>query len=261
MNKYKILTLTSWVTASVFFIAGRNAEEIPNGEKIADKVYNRDDGEDSYFRIKMALIDKNGNERERTFVIKRKDYGELVKNFIRFFSPADIEGTGFLSWENEIGDDTQYLYLPELGRSRRIVSSQKNLRFVNTDYTYEDMQRRKPEKDHHRLLREEKWQNYSCYVVEYIPKEKDSSQYSKTIQWVEKSSFVPVKIEFYDKKGKRFKVFTVNRLEKIEGIWTAIDTLMYDLSEEHKTKMIILEAKYNQGLEDGIFTLRNLEDY
>jgi outer membrane lipoprotein-sorting protein len=238
-----------------------NAQEGLNGDDIAYRVFNRDDGENSYSAVAMVLIDKKGNERHRKLVRYTKDYGKLAKNFIRFFSPADIEGTGFLSWENEEGDDTQYLYLPDLGRSRRIVSSQKDLRFVNTDFTYEDIQRRKPKKDKHELLNEEEWQGYSCYVVKYIPKEKKSSQYSKTVQWVEKESLVPVRVEFYDKKGEIFKRLTVERLQKLDGIWTPMDILMDDFSERHKTRMRVLEISYNQGIDDEVFTLSNLEDY
>ncbi len=233
----------------------------PTGDDIARMAYHRDDGEDSYFEMDMILIDKSGNERERKIKTYSKDYGELSKDFIRFLSPADIEGTGFLSWENETGDDTQYLYLPDLGRARRIVSSQKDLRFVNTDFTYEDMERRKPAEDYHELLREEDLGGYSCYVVEYVPKEDTSSQYGKIIQWIEKNSLVPVKSEFYNKRDEVFKLLIVYELVMIDGIWTVADTVMDDFSENHKTRLITQDVIYNQGLDDEIFTLRNLEDY
>lgn len=231
------------------------------GDEIARAVYNRDDGEDSYAASHMMLVDDKGNERHRDLITYEKDYGELLKGFIRFLSPADIEGTGFLSWENEEADDTQYLYLPDLGRSRRIVSSQKDLRFVNTDFTYEDMQRRKPEKDTHAIVGEETWEGHSCYVLEDVPKSKKSSQYSKIVRWIDKESMVPVKIELYNKKGEMFKKYTVEKLEKIDGIWTEREVLMDDLSEKHSTRMTITEIMYNRGLDDETFTLQNLEDY
>ena len=231
------------------------------GDEIAYKAFNRDDGEDAYFKIEMTLIGKRGSQRKRLLDIYIKDYGDLSKNLTRFLSPADIEGTGFLSWENDDKDDTQYLYLPGLGRTRRIVSSQKDMRFVNTDFTYEDMQRRRVEKDTHQLLKEEEWQGHQCYVVEYIPKDKKSSQYSKFVQWIDKESFVVVKAEFYNKKGVMCKRLTVNQLEKIGLIWTAMNTQMEDLKNIHKTRMQVSEVVYNQNLEDEIFTLRNLEDY
>ena len=228
---------------------------------IARKVFNRENGRDSYSRVDMVLIDKKGRKRKRELLIYVKDYGELSKTLIRFLSPADIEGTGFLSLENTGADDTQYLYLPDLGRSRRIVTNQKDLSFVNTDFTYEDMQRRKVQKDTHSLLAPEQLQGYSCYVLESVPKDKRSSQYSKIIQWVDKKSFIPLKAEFYDKRGQIFKRLTVDNLEKIDEIWTAMDTQMEDFSENHTTWLGVIDVRYNRGINDVKFTVQNLEDY
>ena len=105
-----------------------------SAKAIMDKVFTRYDGDDSYSEVEMVLLDKKGYERKRQLEIYTKDYGKLIKTYIKFTEPADIRGTAFLSIENEGKDNTQYLYLPALGRARRIVSSQKKLRFVNTDY-------------------------------------------------------------------------------------------------------------------------------
>ncbi|MFH1771807.1 MAG: outer membrane lipoprotein-sorting protein [Candidatus Omnitrophota bacterium] len=237
------------------------AEVKLTGDEIAKRVYERDDGDDSFATMDMVLIDKSSNQRKRTLTLYSKDFGKLSKNLIRFTSPADIEGTGFLSLENEAADDTQYLYLPDLGRSRRIVSSQKNLQFVNTDFTYEDMQRRKLDKDSHELIKEESFKGYNCYVVEYISKNEKDSQYKKIIQWIEKKSFVPVRIDFYNKKDELFKKMTVEKLEQIQGVWTAVDTVMEDFSGKHKTIISINAIKYDQGVEDDIFSVPSLENY
>lgn len=252
MNKFMIMILVL-----VFSFPQALLGQQVGGNEIMQQSFNRDDGKDGYFKIEMALIDKGGGQRKRILEIYTKDYGRLIKNFIKFTEPPDIKGTSFLSWENENGDDTQYLYLPELGRARRIVSSQKDLRFVNTDFTYEDMQRRKPDKDEHKLLAEEDYSGRPCFVVESLPK--DNSLYSKRVSWVDKESSVIVKIEFYNKRGDKFKIFKVEGLEKKSGIWTAVDTVMEDLSESHKTLMKMKEVKYNRGLDDGIFTQENLE--
>ena len=230
-----------------------------SGKDIMERVFNRDDGADQYAVVRMVLVDRRDSRRERMFETFTKDYGVLVKGFLEFLSPADIEGTSFLSWENENKDDTQYLYLPALGRARRIVSGQKSLRFVNTDYTYEDMQRRNPEKDQHSLLKEEILNSWDCFVIESIPK-KGTSQYGKRVNWVDKVSFIIVKTDFFDKKNKKNKEFKVEILEKIEEIWTAINTVMIDLKEGHKTFLNIEKVKYNQNLKDRIFTERRFNE-
>jgi len=229
-----------------------------DGPILAQKVYERDDGKDAYAKMCMVLIDKRGKKRTRFLLTATKDYGALSKTYTRFTSPASINGTGFLTWENEDRDDDQFLYLPALRRVRRIVSKQKTSRFVNTDYTYEDMQKRKVEKDHHRILRSEPYNNYECWVLESIPRESDNSQYGRRVSWIVKDIYVPIKTEYYDKKNRLIKVFTARHLDKIDGIWTIVDSEMHDHNRRHRTLMNTLAIKYNRGIPDRVFTKRYL---
>jgi hypothetical protein len=232
---------------------------VEDGHTLAQKVYNRDDGQDFYAQIRLVLIDAQGNERPRAMVAATKDYGDLSKHFIRFTSPASIADTAFLAWENDARPDDQFLYLPALGRVRRIVSSQKNHQFMNTDFTYEDMERRKADKDVHRILRSDMYEQYDCWVLESIPKDKKDSQYDRIVSWIVKDSFVPVKVEYYDKHDKLVKKFLVHRLEKVNNIWTVMESKMHDMVNNHLTVMQILNIQYNSGIEDQIFTRRYMQ--
>jgi outer membrane lipoprotein-sorting protein len=228
-----------------------------DGRALAQKVYDRDDGKNSYAKVEMVLISKQGNERRRLMLVAIKDYGKLSKRYIRFTAPASIEGTAFLAWENEDRSDDQFLYLPELGRVRRIVSTQKDRSFVNSDFTYEDLEKRKVDKDTHRILRSERYEQYECWVLESIPKALGDSQYSKVVSWIAKDRLMPVKAEYYDKSNRLVKRLVVRQLDKIDGIWTALETEMQDLAKEHRTRMKTLEIRYNRGIADRVFT----EDY
>ena len=58
---------------------------------------------------------------------------------IRFTYPNDIRGTGFLVWEHPSSEDERFLYLPSLGRVRRIAGAETQESFVGSDFTYEDI--------------------------------------------------------------------------------------------------------------------------
>lgn len=225
-----------------------------DGVQIAQKVADRNDGQDATSKISMLLIDKRGKKRFRHLITVVKKYGDVSKSFMRFTSPADIDGTAFLTWENKDREDDQFLYLPALQRVRRIVSSQKSNRFVNTDYTYEDLQSREVAQDTHTILREEKIDEYDCWVLESIPKSKDDSQYGKWIIWVVKEIYLPIRIEFYDKRNRLFKIFTGKNIQKIDGIWTILDAEMKDLKKEHRTLMKTDDIQYNRNVPDEVFT-------
>jgi hypothetical protein len=250
--------LLAFLFLSCFLVHPIASQEL-DGQTLAQRVYDRDDGRDSYARVKMVLLDKRGKKRTRLLLMANKDFGSLTKSYIRFTAPASIKNTAFLTWEYEDRDDDQFLYLPALKRVRRIVAKQKNRRFVNTDYTYEDMQQRKVEKDNHKILRSEKHKKYDCWVLESIPGEEKSSQYGKRVRWISKDTYLPVKVDYYDKKGRLVKVFTAHNVKKTDGIWTVTESEMHDLKRKHRTLMRTDSIRYNRGIPDRVFTRRYLQ--
>jgi hypothetical protein len=40
----------------------------------------------------------------------------------------------------------------------------------------------------------------------------------------------------------------------LERIWTALETEMFDLTKDRRTRMKTLEIRYNQGVADRVFT-------
>ena len=80
--------------------------------------------------ITLKLVSKRGSERVREVQIKSIEREGLGKSLVRFHAPADVAGTGFLLIEKADADDDQYLYLPALGKVKRITGSQRNQRFM-----------------------------------------------------------------------------------------------------------------------------------
>jgi hypothetical protein len=231
-----------------------------SGTEIMTKVHNRENGKSSIVESTMTLINDKGQTKDRAVRAVRKEYGDLSKSMIRFLSPVDVKGTAFLIWENANRDDDQFIYLPALKQDpRRIASSEKSSRFVGTEFTYEDLENRKVEKDDHKLLREEKLDGKQVYVVESTPKKSSDSQYKKLISWVRPDIWIPVKIEFYDENGALLKVLTVKKVEQVQGIWTTMDSIMDNVQDKKKTQLIINKVQYNADIPDEYFTERYLK--
>jgi len=225
------------------------------GEEVADNVYNRDTGDTMHSLVEMNLIESDGTTNSRTVENWTKEAeDETSKSVIVFHKPASVEGTRFLTVENKDRDDDQWIYLPGLGRVRRIAASEGDSSFMGTDFTYDDMQSRDVDQDTHTLLREEQQAGRECYVVESAPKNPQDSQYSKRIQWVAKDIWIPVKVDFYDSSGDLLKTLTVSRIEKVQGFWTTIDTTMKNQQTGHATELNIKKLVYNEDLPDNLFT-------
>ncbi len=93
--------------------------------------------------MQMRLFDRQGRRaasgRSSVNGLLRGQGGAGDRMLMRFTYPNDIAGTGFLVWEHPGGDDERFLYLPALGRVRRIAGSERQESFVGSDFTYEDI--------------------------------------------------------------------------------------------------------------------------
>ena len=69
------------------------------GRDIMLKADERPDGDSRKSVMKMELINKRGSKRERTMLSYSKDYGKDKKTIMFFQQPADVKGTGFLTWD------------------------------------------------------------------------------------------------------------------------------------------------------------------
>ncbi|MCF8362818.1 MAG: outer membrane lipoprotein-sorting protein [Prolixibacteraceae bacterium] len=242
---------------AVLFVAGQGFAQI-TGQEIMEKVYNRPAGDDQQGQLTMTLTNKSGEQRVRKLQQYIKSYGEDEKKVMFFLSPADVRGTSFMNWSYADGrDDDQWIYLPALRRTKRISSDSKSDSFMGSDFTYDDLGDRHPSEDNHKLLREETIGGNECYVVESTPKD-DDYIYSKTISWVIKDNYIGVKKEFYDEDGDLLKVLSVKEFDKIDGIWTILETEMKNVQKDHKTEMKFENIEYNQGIPDSKFTERGM---
>ncbi len=240
----------------------QSEEAAPSGKDLAQKVYDYYIGDNSVSKVNMQLVDKSGSTRERSLISMTMEKGELRRFFIRFLEPADIAGTGFLSIEQEDGSTEQILYLPALDRTRRIVSAHKDRSFVNTDFTYEDMERRPVEDAEHQIVGKETVNDLECWVLKTRPLPEAESQYSLLRIWVPKKFALPIKTHFFDQKDQHIKTYEVQDLQEVQGIWTPMQEVMIDHQDEHKTVLTTEEIEYNSSqIQESFFTTRYLENW
>ena len=237
-----------------------NADTI-TGKQLAQDIFHRDRGENCVLTSQMVLVDKNDNKRVRQFISKRIQENKLERQIIRFTSPADIEGTGFLTIEKPGWETEQFIYLPALRRTRRIVTSQKSHRFVNSDFTYEDMERHPVDDYTYKITGSQTIGGVACHAMETRPKEGVQSQYSLTQSLVAKESLVPVLVKYFDKKGHHIKTYKVLKLEKIQNIWTEILINMEDHDREHNTFIQTDSITYNTDMDQADISRNSLEKY
>lgn len=244
-------------------------------EAIARRVQDRDTGRDSRTTMRMKLFDRHGRSRERALTMSslrgRGNPGaaptapEGDRLLIRFTYPNDIRGTGFLVWEHPESDDERFLYLPALGRVRRIAGSETQESFVGSDFTYEDIGGREFDEYTYSILEENSsWTPPAGGAARPAwrleSRRKDASaEFPRVVSAILKDTFVVVSADIYNRRNEKQKVYTVRRLEQVEGFWTAMDAEMSNALEKSRTELVIEKADYNVGLKEADFTRRELE--
>ena len=218
-------------------------------------------GQDFKARVLMKLINKNGQERIRELTMLRKNYGQAggeQKYLIYFFQPADVKDMTFMVYKYPGRDADRWLFVPAINMVRRIAARDKYSSFVGSDFTYEDVSGRDIQEDMHDIVREEKYGGKDCYVVKSTPKAADMD-YSYKVLWIDKLNLLPLKEEYYDRRGELFKVFTADEIKDVKGFPTVTKRTMKNLQSGHRTEVTFTKVDYNIGIEDSLFSERYLK--
>ena len=235
--------------------------------EIMEKVDARDDGDNSTANLEMTLIDKRGNKRVRQVTTFTRDQGRDMQRIMFFLAPAEVRDTGFLTYDYYSGerDDDQWLYLPELRRTKRIASSDKSGSFMGTDFSYADMTRRVLDEWTYKILKEDEVGGNKVWLIEALPRDnkvRDRYGYDKSVVFVRQAIFMVVRAVYWVRDGARLKYLDTKRLEKIDGIWmgTELDMKTTKGGETlHRTVMKFSDVKFNQNLDEDLFSVRRLE--
>jgi hypothetical protein len=208
----------------------------------------------------MVIRAKDGSTSERVIDQYSKDGPKGERTVIVFQQPRTVAGTRFLTMKNPGSADDRWIFLPELGRVRRVAASEGSGSFMGTDFSYEDISStsRSAELDTHTLLREEEFNGAVCYVIQSIPKD-SSYQYSKMIQWIVKDTKITVKIELFDKKNTLVKTVEMSGLKEIQErlVTTVIKITTHAAGTSTTISNDIL--KYDDPIPERVFTTEFLE--
>jgi len=250
------------VFSSVLFAAdeGGSADKVPDVGTIVNKanVAAYYQGSDGKAKVTMTITSKQGKTQNREFIILRKDVkdGGDQKYFVYFHRPADVRKMAYMVHKHADmkKDDDRWLYLPALSLVKRVAAGDKRTSFVGSDFLYEDISGRSLEEDTHELIET----TDKLFVVKNVPKKPDSVEFGYFVVAIDRKTFVPMKMDFYDKKNILYRTIESKKVEKIQGFATVVKSVVLNLKTGSKTEMEFSEIKYDMNLKDSIFTERYL---
>ncbi|MCD4819357.1 MAG: outer membrane lipoprotein-sorting protein [Candidatus Cloacimonetes bacterium] len=243
------------------------AQENLTAKQIADKSFEVTKLAGSEAVSTMTIIDSKGRERLRKIaqVTKLYNNGETEKKLIRFISPADVKGTGLLTYDYKDKDDDMWLYMPALRKTRRIISSEKSKSFMGSEFSYADINPPTLDDFNYTDLGEEDVNGTICYKIEMIPRDEDIADeigFSKRISFIGKEDFVIRKAIYYDLDGELLKVLEVKEIKELDEKnhkYRPIYMIMVNKQNDRKSILKVDEIQFNPDIKDDYFTTRYLE--
>ncbi len=253
--------------AAAIFAGNQLQAQALTAREIVEKMQNRDDGDNEISDMEMILIDKNKKIRVRKIRTFSKDKGRDNRRIMFFLTPADVRGTGFLTYDyDDYGkNDDQWLYLPALNKVKRISAGDKSSSFMGSDFNYSDMTKKNLPDYDFTLMKELEINGVKVWQIQSVPKSRKvikETGYKKGVIFIRQDNFVAIRAIYWVARGTRRKYMEVKDLQLIDGIWTVKEIHMTTKEGKravHKTILKISNIRYNQNLQDNMFTTRQLE--
>jgi hypothetical protein len=215
----------------------------------------------------MTIIDARGRQRVRKLaqVSRLADGGNTEKKLIRFLAPADVKGTGFLTFDYREDDDDKWLFMPALRKTRRIVSSENAKSFMGSEFSYADMTPPRMDDFAYDVLGESDIRGTLCWELEVIPKDEeiaDENGFSKNLVYIGKQDYVIRKAVYFDLDGDLEKELIVHDLKELDTEnhkFRLMHMEMVNRQNGRRSIMQVEKVRFVPDVPDSYFTTRYLE--
>lgn len=231
------------------------------GYQVAKKIVEYDTGwTDSIAQMQMVIHGNSGDKAVRELTIKSLEVdNDGDKSLVVFHKPRDIAGSKFLSHTHALSPDNQWIFLPTIKRVKRVSSANKSGPFMGSQFAYEDLSSFEIDKYNYRYVGEGRIGAHEILKLENTPRYEHSG-YTKLITWVDINRYIPLRIDFYDRKGALLKTLVYNQYKKYDSkYWRANKLVMKNKQTGMKTVIRLKDLQLNTGLSDSEFSRNALK--
>jgi outer membrane lipoprotein-sorting protein len=205
----------------------------------------------------MTLQTAGGGTSARRFEMKSVELngGRESRSLLVFDWPGDIRGTALLTHAFDTKQDAQWLYLPSVGRVKKISGSGRSGSFVGSEFAYEDMVEQDVSNYSHVWIRDEACPNGGgqCHVIQRTPQY--SSGYSQQIAWIDTAGKRYQTIQYYNRRGQLNKTLVMSGYRTYNGRFSRPSRMtMVNHQTGKRTVLDWKDYRFDTGLQPSAFT-------
>ncbi|HLQ78204.1 MAG TPA: outer membrane lipoprotein-sorting protein, partial [Terriglobia bacterium] len=132
----------------------------------------------------LEVINKNSRITVKRWKYDRIGSHGTSKSVLRFTAPAEVKDVALLVVNHPDRSSDQWMYTPAIARERRIAMQDRSGRFFGTDFSFEDLEERDVDQYDYVLESEEAVDGATCWRIQSTPRERKSSQYTRSLVWI-----------------------------------------------------------------------------
>ncbi len=213
-------------------------------------------------QIRLVTEDRGGGTRELSARMYGMQVGEgRIGAMISVEAPQDLAGARYLLVDKN-GRDDMYMFLPALGRTRRILGTMTQRPLWGTDFSYEDLKHLQNVILDGTVTRagDAQDQGRPVYVLELEPAAGDESAYSRLRFFISRDHCLLLGGEFHDPAGlsKRF-VGHADSAREVDGRWIATHYTMQDVRKQTRSHLHLDATEYDDNLSRSLFNPKTFQ--
>jgi hypothetical protein len=261
-------SLVGIIVLAIALSSCKTAEKAPppatplvDGNKVIADYRALDTARDSIMKIR-ANINDTSNGSGSPYVVEMNMYrkrgsdgGQTI--FIEFTSPAEERDRDIIVKVGPGGDveATRYIQSNDSFVSVGGVMTEDSL----FGMTLQEIVDGQPEKYDFKTTREELLDLEPVFRIEGTLKPAAQSKFPRVVLLVSKENNIVRAAEFYDSQNELARRLTVDSLDQVDGHWTRKQWTIDNISRKKRIDFVTLEAKYDQQLNDSLFSQERLK--
>jgi uncharacterized protein len=261
MRPAKTLALAA---ALLFMLGtGAGAEDTAAPESpsaLLDRAFANLYGDDFVQVLSLSTQRRGSQAMVRRIQLLRKQSEAPGKALVRFLEPPEVRRTSVLILESSARYDDFFVYLPALGRVRRISSGQRADSFFGTDLCYEDIEPKRAKDWEVALAGPSEEGGTPCAVLDVRPRVPEDSTYERMVSCIDPVRGVILRTDFY-RRGEVVKHLRVRPDDVREVAGRQIPFVFTMDTPRAGSATVVATETYDirKALPDALFTAGNLE--
>ena len=208
------------------------------------------------FTAKLKLTPPSQPTRDLT--LDHKVVGGARASYLEVTAPESLSGIRFLFLEHPNGEPEQYIKVAAARNAVQVKDQVRKQPFLESDFYVSDLVEPNLDAYTFKFVGEEELLGRKTRLVEMVPKNSANEIYGKTVIAIDPNDLLILKRSFYDLKGNLLKVWTIDEVEQVDGVWTIRKQSMTTVPQKTTSRLETPEIHYDVDLKDSVFTPEHL---